>query len=67
MKKIAINEWKWTNGHKTIIFNTSAAVLQQAINYDLIKDTKGMQFTIGLLLTFGGGSLVHHIRKGIKK
>jgi hypothetical protein len=56
--------WDWLNGNKTIIFNTSAALLQQMVLSDIVTETKGVKFTIGVLFVFGGGSLAHHIKKG---
>ena len=63
MKKV----FDYFNGHKTIIFNTTAATLQQLVMHDIINDTKGVQFSISMCLVFGGGSLIHHIKKAIKK
>ena len=60
MKKV----WNFLNGNKTIICLTSATILQQAVNYNLINDSNGIQFAIGLSLTLGGGALGHHIKKG---
>jgi hypothetical protein len=56
--------WDWLNGNKTIIFNTSASVLQQMVLSDIVPGSKGVKFTIGVLFVLGGGSLVHHIKKG---
>lgn len=60
MKKL----WNYLDGHKTWLFMTASAVLQQAVNYDLLPDNKWTGFAIGLTFTFGGGSLLH---KGKKK
>ena len=56
--------WDFINGNKTIIFMTSATVLQQAMQYGIINESKGLNFAIGLSLTLGGGSLFHHYKKG---
>ena len=64
MKNRLKKAWSFLDGNKTIIFNSSAAILQQAVLSDIIEPTKGVKFTIGLLFTFGGGSLFHHIKKG---
>lgn len=58
------NFWNIIEGNKTIICMTTATVLQQAIKYDIINDSKGLQFAIGLSITFGGGSLWWHAKKG---
>jgi hypothetical protein len=56
--------WKFLDGNKSIICLGTATVLQQAIKYDLINDSKMIQFTIGLTLVLGGGSIWHHAKKG---
>jgi len=56
--------WEFLNGNKTIIFMTTATVLQQAIQYGIINDSKPLSFAIGLSITLGTGSLGHHIKKG---
>ena len=58
------NIWNYLNGNKTIICMTSAAILQQAIQYDILSDSKLLKFVIGILILFGTGSLTHHVKKG---
>ena len=60
MKKI----WKYLNGNKTIICMTCATILQQAIQYNVLSDSNGINFAINILLLLGGGSLAHHVKKG---
>ena len=60
MKKI----WSFLNGNKTIICLGTATVLQEAIKYNVIHDSNGIQFTINIALILGGGALGHHIQKG---
>lgn len=67
MKKKLKQLWDYLNGHKTVIFMTAATVMQQAVNYGIINDTKGVNFAIALTVTLGGGSLAHHVKKGLKK
>jgi hypothetical protein len=62
--KILQNTWNWLNGNKTIICMTAATVLQQAMKYEIVPDSKGWNFAIGLFITIGTGSLGHHIKKG---
>lgn len=59
--------WEFLNGHKTVIFMTTATVLQQAMISGLINESKGLNFAIGMTLTLGGGSLAHHLKKGYNK
>lgn len=63
MKKI----WDLLNGNKTIIFNTTAGLLQYAVANQLLADSSGIKWTIGVLFTLGGGSLIHHAKKGYFK
>jgi len=67
MKKKLKQLWDYLNGHKTIIFTTAVIVMQQAVKYDILEDSKGVNFAIGLTMTLGGGSLAHHVKKGLKK
>jgi len=67
MKNKVNKLWNYLDGHKTVIFMTAATIMQQAVNYDVINDSKGVNFVIGLTLTLGGGSLAHHVKKGLKK
>jgi hypothetical protein len=62
--KILKNIWDWADGNKTIICMSTATLLQQAVKYDLLPDSKGLNFLIGIAITFGTGSLGHHIKKG---
>lgn len=56
--------WKYIDGNKTIICFGVATLLQQALKYDIIKDSNVLQFIIGTFLLLGGGSLGHHVKKG---
>jgi len=63
MKKL----FKILNGNKTIICLTISTVLEQAIKYEVLNNNKYIQFTIGILVLLGGGSLMHHAKKGYFK
>jgi len=63
-KKWYDKTWNFLNGNKTIIFNTTAAILQYGVNHKLINDSPEVQWTIGICFVLGGGSLIHHIKKG---
>lgn len=67
IKKKLKQFWDYINGHKTIIFLTAATVMREAVNYDLVNDSKGVSFAIVITTVLGGGSLVHHVKKGLKK
>jgi len=60
MKKV----WDFFNGNKTIICLGTASILQEAIKYNVIQSSNGLQFTINIALILGGGALGHHIQKG---
>lgn len=68
-KKISFlnKSWNYINGHKTVIFMTVSTMLQQAVNYNILPDSDIMKYTIGLTMTFGGGSLFHHVKKARAK
>lgn len=59
--------WNYIDGHKTVIFMTTASVLQQMQHYEIIPDKKGWNFAIGLIVVLGGGSLGHRVKKKFKK
>ena len=56
--------WEFLNGNKTIICMTASTMLQQAVKYDIVPESKGISFAIGITMTLGGGSLFHHAKKG---
>lgn len=59
--------FKILNGNKTIVCLSLATILQQAIEYDIINNSNYIQFTLKVLLLLGGGSLMHHAKKGYFK
>jgi len=56
--------WQFLNGNKTIICLGAATILQEAVKYGVIGDSKSIQFSISICLILGGGALGHHIKKG---
>jgi hypothetical protein len=64
MKTTLQKAWKFLNGNKTIIFSTTAAILQYGVNNNMLHNSTGMKWSIGICFVLGGGSLIHHISKG---
>ena len=65
--KYLIKFWKYLDGNKTIICMTSASILQMAVQNDILNDSNGLKFIINVLMLLGGGSLIHHAKKGYFK
>lgn len=58
---------KIINGNKTIICLSVYSIMEQAIKFDVLRPNKYIQFTMAVLLLLGGGSLMHHAKKGYFK
>lgn len=56
--------WKIIDGNKTIICWSIPVILDQAVKYNIIDNTKFIQFIVGLFTVLGGGALYHHAKKG---
>lgn len=63
MKKM----WASLNGNKTIICMTMATILEKAIEYDILNESKLYSFIISLLYALGVGAFGHHVKKGYLK
>lgn len=59
MKKL----WNYLNGKKTLIFMTAVAIMDQAIQFEILPDSDKIKFIISILALLGGFSWGHKAKK----
>lgn len=64
IEKSSKDFWSRLNGNKSWILLSAGTILQQAVQYKLIPDSKGIQFSIGVCIALGSLAVGHHIKKG---
>lgn len=64
MKQVGMTFWAWLDNNKSIICFAIPALLQKAIDMELLQNNKIIEFITWAFLSLSTGALYHHYKKG---